>query len=650
MPNLYADFYTALPEMPDRTLEAIYTTLAQVHPPLWLLNTLSRLSEPYVMAYIGPDGEIHVIHRICRHEASLEYPAPRYAGLYIGLVDETSEFGSSLAAIDEDFLGELRVDDVPSAAAVTTALANRDEPQMQVAADADAGLVQTRFCVLVPPPFVPELLRMLAQGSVWPRDLWPTALHILGRPTVLEACGQFVDWCRVAIAMGEGADNPLRGLDGDPVPVTVDECLGRARMVVRHLDFPTLPAAPTAAPTLLQPLVDAMVAFGHANRDRDDEKEARRVAEAADKVSPARIWETGIDSLLRLCQVTDVTLLPPIWAQLAKAGIKHGRRVLDAAAREPTATYPLSLPAVGRPIISPELARAVVALRFFEVRDDMEGCLSVFAASYPDQASVAAMNMVTGLYDEQTNGTTAMAYGDLLDLSKSRTMKLPVDWFQLRQVLGAHQRWLEILLGETHVVPSDLLRLLGVMDHMAATDFNATCRGARPCAEIMCAIDTYTWSWADQQARSATPVDPRYVLLAEEFQLRKWRPPTLPAQLLAMIKPAATGATHRGSATVAPTAQPSAAASGTFVAAVNDNREPGVFDGSIAIWKLLQVATPPKLACGEVPCLYYHVHGSCRTVCKYHANHRKHTAAETAVLVKYMAEHSAAANALSKRA
>jgi hypothetical protein len=284
------------------------------------------------------------------------------------------------------------------------------------------------------------------------------------------------------------------------------------------------------------------------------------------------------------------------------------------------------------------------------MQDDMEGCLSVFVASYQDQASVAAMNIVMGLYDKQTNGTTAMAYGDLLDLSKFRTMKLPVDWFQLQQVLGAHQRWLGILLGEAHVVPSDLLWLLGDMDHMAATDFNATCRGASPCAEKMCVIDTYTWSWADQQARSTTPVNPRYVLLAEEFQLCKWKLPMLPAQLLAMIKPATTGENHRGSAGVAAMAQPSAAASSTFITVVNDNWEPGVFDGSIAIWKLLQVATPPKLACGEVPCLYYHVHGSCRLVCIYHANHRKHTAAETAVLVKYMAENSAAANALSKRA
>jgi hypothetical protein len=70
-------------------------------------------------------------------------------------------------------------------------------------------------------------------------------------------------------------------------------------------------------------------------------------------------------------------------------------------------------------------------------------------------------------------------------------LKLPVDWFQLLQVLEAHQRWLEVLLGEAHVVSSYLIQLLGILDHMAAT------HDIHPSAEIMCGIHTYTWSWAD---------------------------------------------------------------------------------------------------------------------------------------------------------
>jgi hypothetical protein len=70
-------------------------------------------------------------------------------------------------------------------------------------------------------------------------------------------------------------------------------------------------------------------------------------------------------------------------------------------------------------------------------------------------------------------------------------LKLPVDRFQLLQVLEAHQRWLEVLLSEAHVVSSYLIQLLSILDHMAAT------REIHPSAEIMCGIDTYTWSWAD---------------------------------------------------------------------------------------------------------------------------------------------------------
>jgi hypothetical protein len=77
----------------------------------------------------------------------------------------------------------------------------------------------------------------------------------------------------------------------------------------------------------------------------------------------------------------------------------------------------------------------------------------------------------------------------------------------------------------------------------------------------------------------------------------------LPAQLLAAMEPAHTGGTHQGLAAPAVAAPPFAAAGGTFVLGVNDNQEPCVFDGSIAIWKLRQVATLPKLACGKVPCL-----------------------------------------------
>jgi hypothetical protein len=341
--------------------------------------------------------------------------------------------------------------------------------------------------------------------------------------------------------MGAGTNNPLRYRDSTPLPVTtVDPALGVQRGAIRDRDFPPT-AAPLATPaisaTVFQPIVDAMVAMGEASRERDDARETCRYAEVAEKVSPSHIWESGIGTLRRLCQVAHDAALPPIWTRLARLGIKHGRRVLEAAAQEPPADRTFSLPVVGRPVISPELSRAVTSLHFCRVWDDMDGCLSMFSVSYPDQASVAAVNERNGLYDQQTSGAALPSWGDLLDSKKSWALQLPVDWFQLRLVFLAFHRFLQILLGKQHIVPLGILNLFTVMEDLAASDLYKAMDGAKQCAELMTAVDVYTWSWVDQQERSPTPVTLEYGLLAQELRLRKWKPPDLPAILLAALKP-----------------------------------------------------------------------------------------------------------------
>jgi hypothetical protein len=164
----------------------------------------------------------------------------------------------------------------------------------------------------------------------------------------------------------------------------------------------------------------------------------------------------------------------------------------------------------------------------------MESCLSIYTVSFPNQSSMAASNERSGLYEEHNNGT------EIMDLRKARSLDVPTDWFQLRLVLGAYHRLVQILLGEQHCVPLGLLALIELMDDLAATaGLNTRFQGARPCAEFMCTLDIYTWSWANQQERSLGPVLPWYALIGEELHLHKWIPPPLPAKLLAAIKPAA---------------------------------------------------------------------------------------------------------------
>jgi hypothetical protein len=263
----------------------------------------------------------------------------------------------------------------------------------------------------------------------------------------------------------------------------------------------------------------------------------------------------------------------------------------------------------------------VVALQFCDGLDALEGCLSIFAVSYPSQDSVTAANERNGLYDQQATGTTAPTWSDLLDGKKSCSLKLPTDWFQLRQVFGAYHRLLQILLGEDHNLPLEILNLFKVMDHL-----NEWIKRAQQCAELMTSIDIYTWSWVEQQQASAMPVSPEYGLLAQKLRLHEWSPPPLSAKIVAIVKPTEN---CRGTTTATSPAAPKSAAP-TAPAVVNPTRESGVYDGNISVARLLQVKTPDKLPSGRI--------------------HVKHNAADTAALVAYMATHSAAAKAAPDRA
>jgi hypothetical protein len=195
----------------------------------------------------------------------------------------------------------------------------------------------------------------------------------------------------------------------------------------------------------------------------------------------------------------------------------------------------------------------------------------------------------------------------------------------------------QILLGEQHVVSVALLRLFASLEKLAASDLYKALSGPKQCAEFMIALDIYTWSWAEQQESEAAPVLPEYALLAQELRLRKWKPPELPASLLAVLK--------GGAASPAGDIRRGTAAAAAAPAMVNPSCEPGIFDGTISVNKLVIAATPPKLPSGGTPCLYYHVAGRCtriNLICPYVDSHRKLTAADVAVLAGYIKEHGVA--------
>jgi hypothetical protein len=74
------------------------------------------------------------------------------------------------------------------------------------------------------------------------------------------------------------------------------------------------------------------------------------------------------------------------------------------------------------------------------------------------------------------------------------------------------------------------------------------------------------------------------------------------------------------------------------VNAPTSSRKTGVYSPRLAIRLVLQTKVPAPFANNIIPCLNWHVRGSCTACCKYREDHREHSATETAYLVSYLAE------------
>jgi hypothetical protein len=127
-----------------------------------------------------------------------------------------------------------------------------------------------------------------------------SAQHVVDHPVCSGSCLAFVDWCRVAVAGGIGAINPLRNTAGVPTFCCVDAALGHSRQAIRLQDFPQLSGAAAmmaaATPTAFQPIVEALAAIRTDNQTRADSIVTERAATVAAKASPARYFQGGRDS------------------------------------------------------------------------------------------------------------------------------------------------------------------------------------------------------------------------------------------------------------------------------------------------------------------------------------------------------------------
>ena len=103
------------------------------------------------------------------------------------------------------------------------------------------------------------------------------------------------------------------------------------------------------------------------------------MARKADASQPSKRWLTAIITLLNLCQVDSEADLPPVWHQMASAGVLSDRNTIQYHLK----MHP-ALPDWARneqaPVCSTELSKELGALIFAPLdHDDLSSGFSIFS-------------------------------------------------------------------------------------------------------------------------------------------------------------------------------------------------------------------------------------------------------------------------------
>ena len=658
----YADWYT----LPGRDFfDGNYTDVCEAFgeagpDPASLLTNLATGTDQFGTFMLLTGDKIQVLHRVKRHLIPHGVPTTPFDGKTFATCNDVTELGPATILFPNDtFYRTAMLTGVRTVAGIDAALAaDPGGPgQLDAAADGDPDTdnARTRLGMFVPPAYAAAVLAAASSPEgLTPRRLWSEIILVLRATAGHEvACASFLDWCRIAISHGTGANNPLNR--SAPTLVMPDARLSSERLQILRNDLPLRFAAAPAAVTDLGLVVDAL---GGLRADADARGLARDAKEDAKKATehlPSTRWRGPLDQVLNLCQVNDELELPPVWHDMARAGAKRDRATIQYHFKAQANLRGLDANRV--PICSPELSKDLGALTFEpESTDDLKSGLSIFALCHPDQASTRRANELAGHYDSQMDGLTGLTMAESVALKAAQDLQLPTKYIQVKTILGTYDVALNTLMGSLHtfVVAYGLFvarveRMEFVLDLLLDGNVNR-------CTAFIQWVHVNSCLWFTALVRTEIHrPPPNFMKILDDIELQCWIPMTLPLayRRAPAVTPSAPAVRGGGlAAALAPTAAtrtPTTAAPATGEKRGYVRATAAELDPALTLRKNYNVKahieahgpTPVNDAGGPM-CLSFHVRGSCRHECERGQNsgaasdHKRHSTSETTRLKTYL--------------
>jgi hypothetical protein len=417
-----------------------------------------------------------------------------------------------------------------------------------------------------------------------------------------------------------------------------------------HRDFPRL-----LEPSHVEPGQQVARAIGELvteHRANRAEAQARRREDAT--TTPEGKWGASLQLLVRLTQEGDQPTIPQFWIDLAAAP-KRFEGTTIARATDATAAA-LGLAPEQAPIITPGLAGKITAFAFGHSNsEELEYGIHPFTVGYRNADEATAARIQVTQHTMLMDGA-APRLEDVVTLAATEKVRMPRTCLQVGITLDAYRVLLHTCFGPAH-------RLTAEFDAFTASwKARAAQFEAQLAEHPLIPVYVVRWVqlplnlWFQDQGRLPEQVAaPDLQELYRDFRLdNPWRPGIPPAYVTHPVvppgvgpRPAPTAARPTAGTATAPvrSAPSTPARESEYIR--NESPEPTLEPWRTIRGRLRDVLTPvglppvpsPRTDAGADMCLSYHLRLGCNTQCRRSADHRRHTAAETARLVVWCQGH-----------
>ena len=633
-------------------------------------------------AAAGDPGTIQGFHRTVRYAAGLGGATPFDNVGYAFLGDVHNGQLPHTVVWSDSYFNQVGDTQVPTSAYMDQLLAA--DPALQqvgpfAAGTADTEVVNTRYCMFIPNPY----LTMLLDDCLTPREAWMQLRGAMVADGNVAACQPLIDWLRVALTTRTAnAVTPLhRGVPAAQAVANLAEAnaFQAFRTGILERDHPNLRTnqVTQGAQLVAQGLTD----IAEQTRLQREADEARRLRDT--NKTPGDLFPSGLERLMRWCQAATEADLPAIYTLAARHKKGERRKVLQDAVHDALETlgYHHDFP------LSTKLSNKVFDLEWSSrLLDDLGLGLSIFTLGWVVDETAEVQKLRNAQADALYRGDAAPSLADTeAILDGSDDVHIPHTLAQLRYgVEQSHAMWY-VLLGPGHPLVSehsDYRRVLIEREMELAREVprNPAHRFLVPAllARRM-QVDVNVWLQDQTRTNRLVGVPTLSDVFGEIKRKRDWAP-DLPAAYFQTTPPAHISDTESvmsggsaltgwslGTGAAPPTlptlpTQGSGTPGGQSTGGAPTNGAPPPATQSVVLnqhpndafrpFKEMGLATKavkqrcrdnniawPKNSRNQRFCLSFHIKGMCNTRCGNATDHHQHTPEEDANLIAWCTEH-----------